>query len=196
MSKADLIKAGKLFVASFESDMNLLKEMKRNKGGDSYSNELPDLVDGANGEEEVVEKFKEVYFSLYNSAETNTEMADLFKKVTSLIKNDTFDEVKKVTGAKVKEAVTLMKPFKSDVSKGFTSDALINGPQLLFDLLALVFRSWLYHGTVTKSLLVCAFLPLLKNALKDPADTGSYRAIAGSSLILKLFEKVILVIWG
>ena len=60
--------------------------MKRIKGGDSYSNELPDLVDGANGEEEVVEKFKEVYFSLYNSAETNTEMADLFKKVTSLIK--------------------------------------------------------------------------------------------------------------
>ena len=45
-------------------------------------------------------------------------------------------------------------------------------------------------------MLVCAFLPLLKNALKDPADTGSYRAIAGSSLILKLFEKVILVIWG
>ena len=194
--KADLIRAGKLFAASFESDINLLKEMKRIKGGGFYSNELPDSVAGANGEEEVVEKFKEVYSSLYNSAETNVEMANLAKKVTSLIKNDSLNEVKKVTGAKVKEAVTLMKPFKSDVSKGFTSDALINGPQLLFDLLASVFRSWIYHGTVTKSLLVCAFLPLLKNALKDPADPGSYRAIAGSSLILKLFEKVILVIWG
>ena len=52
------------------------------------------------------------------------------------------------------------------------------------------------HGTVTLSLLACAFLPLLKSSLKDPADTGSYRAIAGSSLILKLFEKVILLVWG
>ena len=32
--------------------------------------------------------------------------------------------------------------------------------------------------------------------MKDPADIKSYRAIAGSSLILKLLEKVILIIWG
>ena len=32
--------------------------------------------------------------------------------------------------------------------------------------------------------------------MKDPASTSSYRAIAGSSLILKLFEKTILLIWG
>ena len=51
------------------------------------------------------------------------------------------------------------------------------------------------HGTVTSYLLACSFLPLLKGT-KDPSDTGSYRAIAGSSLILKLFEKVILQIWG
>ena len=52
------------------------------------------------------------------------------------------------------------------------------------------------HGTVTPSLLACAFLPLLKGALKDPADPGSYRAIAGSSIILKLFDKVVLLLWG
>ena len=59
-----------------------------------------------------------------------------------------------------------------------------------------MYRSWLIHGTVTTSLLACAFLPLLKNALKDPADTGSYRAIAGSSILLKLFDKVVLLLWG
>ena len=32
--------------------------------------------------------------------------------------------------------------------------------------------------------------------IPDPADTSSYRAIAGSSLILKRFENVILLIWG
>ena len=33
-------------------------------------------------------------------------------------------------------------------------------------------------------------------ALKDPAKTDSYRAIAGSSLILKLLDNVIILIWG
>ena len=67
---------------------------------------------------------------------------------------------------------------------------------LLYDQLAGVYRSWLVYGSVTPSLLACAFLPLLKNALKDPSDTGSYRAIAGSSLLLKLFDKVVLLLWG
>lgn len=52
------------------------------------------------------------------------------------------------------------------------------------------------HGSVTPTLLACAFLPLLKNALKNPADPNSYRAIAGSSIILKLFDKVVLLLWG
>jgi hypothetical protein len=32
--------------------------------------------------------------------------------------------------------------------------------------------------------------------MKDPAGPGSYRAIAGSSIVLKLFDKVVLLIWG
>ena len=32
--------------------------------------------------------------------------------------------------------------------------------------------------------------------MKDPADTSSYRAIAGSSILLKLFDKVVLLLWG
>ena len=36
----------------------------------------------------------------------------------------------------------------------------------------------------------------MKGPLKDPADPGSYRAIAGSSIILKLFDKVVLLLWG
>ena len=73
---------------------------------------------------------------------------------------------------------------------------MLNAPDILFDHLASIFRDWVVHGTVTATLLACAFLPLLKSSLKDPADTGSYRAIAGSNLILKLFEKTGLMIWG
>ena len=83
-----------------------------------------------------------------------------------------------------------------DISQGFNSDALLNAPDLLFQLLAITFQDWLTHGTVTRSILSCDFIPLLKSSLKDPSSTYSYRAIAGSSLILKSFEQCILLVWG
>ena len=63
------------------------------------------------------------------------------------------DEVMKITGEKVKEAAGLLKSGKSDVSEGFSSDALLNGPDILFEQLASVYRSWCVHGTVTPTLL-------------------------------------------
>ena len=99
-----------------------------------------------------------------------------------------------MTGDIVKEAILRLKPKKGDVSGSFVSDALKNAPDLFSDQLATVFRSWLYHGTVTPSLLACSFLPLLKSSLKDPSDPDSYRAIAGSSLILKTFELVVIIL--
>ena len=195
--KAALIKAKRLFQASIEGDIKLLKEMKAlRSGGFAAEPDLPDTVAGANGQEEIVEKFKEVYSALYNSASSEAEMPELVTKVAELIRPESSDEVSKVTGYEVKKAVSQLKSKKGDVSGSFTSDALIHAPDELFDILASIFRSWLLHGTVTRSLLACAFLPLLKSSLKDPCDTGSYRAIAGSSLILKLFENVMLLIWG
>ena len=52
------------------------------------------------------------------------------------------------------------------------------------------------HGSASKPLLACAFLPLFKGGLKDPEKCDSYRAIAGSSQILKLFDNTVLLIWG
>ena len=66
---------------------------------------------------------------------------------------------------------------------------------MFYELLATVFRSWLTHGTVTRSFLACAFLPLVKG-LKDPSLIENNRAVVGSSLILKLFDYVLLHLWG
>ena len=99
-----------------------------------------------------------------------------------------------MTGQAVKEAACRMKSNKSDISGSYTSEAILNAPDIFFDHLAKVYRSWLVHGTVTMSLLYCSFLPLFKGGLKDPANTDSYRAIAGSSLLLKLFDNLIIVL--
>ena len=59
-----------------------------------------------------------------------------------------------------------------------------------------MYRSFLVHGSVSRPLLACAFMPLLKSSLKDPGDTKSYRAIAGSSTLLMLFDRLVLNLWG
>ena len=143
-----------------------------------------------------MEELKKVYFDLYNSSNTEDQMINFKQLLQSEISENCIHEANRITGSVVKEAACRMKPGKSDVSTSFTSDAILNAPDNFFDLLAPVFRSWLVHGTVTLSLLACAFLPLFKGGLKDPSKVDSYRAIAGSSLLLKLFDNVILLLWG
>ena len=116
-------------------------------------------------------------------------------QLNSEIEAGSSHEADRITGQAVKEAATRMKPDKSDVSGSFTSNAILNAPDSFFDLIAPVYRSWLVHGTVTLSLLACAFLPLFKGGLKDPSKTDSYRAIAGASLLLQLFDYVVLLLW-
>ena len=189
--------AEELLVAAMNGDVRLLKEMKKiRKGRHSGSNELPDNVGGSVGEQNIAELFRKSYENLYNSAPSGAEMAEMKTMLEDVIALPAKEEVTKVTGGIVKEAVAKLKPNKTDVSGSYVSDALKNAPDLLYDQLASVFRSWLYHGTVTPSLLACSFLPLLKSSLKDPSDPSSYRAIAGSSLMLKTFELVVLLLWG
>ena len=194
---AKLHQAKALYGAALDGDMKLMKEMKRVLSGRGPTDELPSTVDGATGEQEVADKFREVYEELYNSAGSEVEMAALQVRIHSLIQSeDSMKEVEKITGDVVKKAVGLMKTRKSDVSQGFSSECLLNAPDILFQLLAMVFRDWIKHGTVTPSLLACSFIPLIKSSLKNPSATDSYRAIAGSSLILKLFERCVLLLWG
>ena len=61
-------------------------------------------------------------------------MVDLLDKVNSLISNNSVLEVLYISGSKVKEAASLLKPRKGDVSGGFTSDALLNAPDIMFSV--------------------------------------------------------------
>ena len=191
-----LHQAQSLFSAAMDGDIELFKEMQRVKSGKGQMDELAETVDNVTGEQGVADTFAKIFDKLYNSSDSKQGMTKLQERMCGLVQTeDSTNEANKVTAEMVKQAAVTLKPHKMDVSQGFTSDALLHAPDLLFSLLALVFRSWLLHGTVTKSVLACAFIPLVK-AGKDPALSGSYRAIAGSSLLLKLFERCILLIWG
>ena len=126
-------------------------------------------------------------------------MVDLNCKVLELIESKSMSsrlEAEKITPHVVKDAIHAMKAGKMDVSGSYTSDVFIHAPDILHEHIAAIFKSFIVHGTICKEILVCAFLPLFKGGLKDPSKFDSYRAIAGASQLLKLFEYVILLLWG
>ena len=114
--RSEEIRAAALLKASQSGDIQLLKEMKKVKIDGKGSVNLPDRVEGAEGQDEIVEKFREVYESLYNSAEFEEAVKLIKSKLKTVIGPDSLDEVCKITGDVVKKAATLMKPGKSDVS--------------------------------------------------------------------------------
>ena len=193
--QADAIRARRLWEANQSGPMDLIKEMKTVKTA-AKATKLPNTVEGKNSEEEIVEEFRKVYQELYNIEDDFLALEELKEALGIDVSSEqSVEEIDKVTSTAVKEASKRLKAGKGDVSGSYNSDLIKNCPDLFYELLAGVFRSWLTHGTVTKSFLACAFLPLVKG-LKDPSLTASYRAVAGSSLILKLLDYVILDIWG
>ena len=165
-------------------------------GSKLQQQEVPDSLEGAVGQQEVVEKFRELYEALYTSAGTEYKMEVLNRQIWEKIDCRSEAEIRRVTAEVVGAACRRMKGGKIDVSQGYTSDVFRQAPPILCQKLATIFQSFLTHGTLTKSILACAFMPLLKSARKDPSKFDSWRAVAGASQLLKLFEYVILEIWG
>ena len=115
--------------------------MKKVRSGGGGEADLPDNVAGAEGEAAIVQKFREVYSALYNSASSAEEVQQIKERLVELIRQDSMHEVMKITGERVKEAAGLMKCGKGDLSEGYSSDAILNGPDILFEQLASMFRS-------------------------------------------------------
>ena len=104
--------------------------------------------------------------------------------------------IEKVTPEVVKEAASNLKDSKSDPTFSFYSDCLKNGTDQLFQKLSLCLRSFLIHGHITYFLLLATLLPIIKNKLGSVNASSNYRSIAISSLILKLLDWVILILYG
>ena len=101
-----------------------------------------------------------------------------------------------MTADVVKRAFGKLKKDKSDESGDFTSDCLIEAPNEFSEALASLFRTYLTHGYISSKLLICALSPIVKDNNGDITSTKNYRAIAVSSLILKVFDLCILLLIG
>ena len=67
---------------------------------------------------------------------------------------------------------------------------------MFFVHLAELFRSYLFHGYICHDLIICALTPIIKDSNGDVSSSKNYRGIAISSLILKVFDNCLLLLFG
>ena len=55
---------------------------------------------------------------------------------------------------------------------------------------------FLIHGHVSKVLLIAVIVPLLKDTMGDTGCSDNYRSIALSSILLKIFDWIVILLFG
>ena len=148
------------------------------------------------GRKNVPERFMQVCQKLYNSGNDRSESIRILKEINECIYTSSLIDVDLVTPEIVQKASDKVKSHKNDPSFVFNSDCIKCAPHSLFQHLSVMIKSCLIHGHMSKVLLLSTIVPLLKDKLGDKESSDNYRSIALSSIILKIVDWVILLLFG
>ena len=146
--------------------------------------------------DEIPNHFRNIYSSLYNSVEDTENLAEVAEQVEHKVGDYSLQEVAMVTPNIVKEAATKLKPGKTDPVYSFSSDCIRVESDKLAELLSIIIQCFLVHGHVTRFLLLATLVPIIKDKLGSINSSKNYRSIAISSLILKLLDWIIILLFG
>ena len=187
----DIIKRNKLLDACVNGNGNIFTEIKKMRKSKPV---VATSMDNEN--DDIPNHFKGIYSKLYNSVNDKDELEAIQSEVENNISFAHLNDVEKVTAEIVKEAAGCLKDNKTDPICSFSSDCLKKGPDSLFKYLSLAIKSYLIHGHVTVFLLLATLVPIVKDKLGNINASKNYRSIAISSLILKLIDWIILLLFG
>ena len=186
----DRIKINKLLNAYLTSQNGIfgeLKSMRKNKS--SYLN----AIDGKS--DEIPALFANKYSNLYNSVDDENELMTIKDEVCKKVITADISETEKITPNLLREASKKLRTNKSDPISTILSDYFINAPDIVYKHLSNVLRSYLTHGHISIVLTVSTMFPVLKDKLDNHSDSNNYRSIAISSVILKLFDWVFIILY-
>ena len=189
LNAANLIKRDRFIESCLAGDCDLFKELKKFKG---TPQKIISKIDGHTDSVSITDHLKGIYEKLYNRTGTSEPLKNLLDEVDSNVTEDDLIQVDKVTPDLIKKIIKeKIKSDKSDPEFDLTTNNLKNAPDILFHHLASFFKAVLVHGHIAIS---SAIILLVKNSRASTDDSGNYRGIALSSIILKVFDWVVLTI--
>ena len=155
---------------------------------------IASVIDGNSSN--IENHFSDIYKPLYNSVDDEKDVSSLFQSIDESLSEASLVHVRKVTAFKVKEAADHLNAGKTDPVFDFSSDSLKNGPTLLYEHLSLILQALLIHSHVSQFLLLAVLVPIVKDKLGNISSSKNYRSIAISSLVLKIFDWLVVLLFG
>ena len=155
---------------------------------------VPNTMDGVSTD--IENHFASIYKTLYNSVNDENDLSNYKEHLSKKINPSSIVDAWRITPERVHDAVQRLKNEKNDPVLDFKSDCLKNAPPIFCTQLSLLFRQFLIHGHISSFLMISTLIPLVKEKMGDITSSDNYRSIAISSLILKVFDYVILDIHG
>ena len=186
------IKKNKLIEACIsKKGEDLFKEIKSSR---TTKQLVPNSINGL--KKNIPNHFKEIYSKLYNSVDDAENMARVSSEVETKIDEFSLNYVEKVTPEIIRTATAKLKPGKSDSVYNFSSDCIKADSRILAEYLSVLIQSFLVHGHVSRFLLLATLVPIIKDKLGSMNTSKNYRSIAISSLVLKIFDWIIILLFG
>ena len=156
----------------------------------------PSKMDGKSNPDEIADHFGEIYKNIYNREGSDEPLKKFFDKISGECSAADIDVLNKVDASLIKRLVKeKLKCNKTDPEFDLTTDALKHSPDSLYSNIASMVRSMLIYGHVCMELLGNAIIPLIKDKNGKDDDSNNYRGIALSSLILKIFDWILLLLF-
>ena len=184
------IKKEKLLNSCFTGKNNIFDELRRMR---QVKKNPPTCIDG---NPDPAKRFSEVYSKLYSSTDDTQEIREIYNSVNARIGDQSVNVVDRITAEVISDVVKQVKTRKTDPVFSFNSDCIKRGPTSLFQHIANMIKSFLTHGYVSNHLLAATIIPLIKDKLGDIESSDNYRSIALSSIILKVFDWVVITLFG
>ena len=167
-------------------------EVRRMRGNDAPA---PSMVDDNDTEAEIAQCFGRKYESLYTSVRYDQEgMEELRGEIDASASHHADNSCLShmLTVHDLALAVKCLKQGKHDGHVGFYSDHLRLAPQRFLSGLALTLNALLVHGVVPDEMRLSTVSPIPKNKRKSVNDSDNYRAIALSSIVGKMLDRILI----
>ena len=187
---SECIKKNTLLDACINDNGDIFKEIRKLRKTPPM---MSSMIDGVTSN--IKSRFAKVYERLYNSVDDKENLMAVLQHLNININSSNLNDVEMITPKLIEQAISKLKNDKTDPIFQFNSNCLKNAPSNLCVHLAKLFKMFLIHGHVSMIIMVSTVIPLIKDKLGDINSSNNYRSIAMGSLILKIFDWVILLLF-
>ena len=192
--REDLLRKNKFILACLNHNVNdIFKDIRSLRKKNS---EFSKVVDGRNKAEEIAEHFKDMYHQIYNTHGDHEELNRFVTYNCEKIHQSDVLILNKISPIAIKKTIMNFHNGKNDSYYEWRSNALKHAVDLLAEPLCDLLKSMIIHNHIPHVFLLCSLIPILKDNRGSRMSSSNYRLIAISSLLLKIFDHVILTLCG